>query len=63
MKRWSDVEQNGLDTIRSRLKEELLSVEQYPDSVGDRKLLRFFRGHKYDIDVACQMISKVFVRM
>jgi len=58
MRRWSEVEQKGLDEIRLRLKDELATLPQHPDSVGDRKLLRFFRGHNYDADIACEMISK-----
>lgn len=58
MRRWSEHEQNGLDIIRARLGPELATVGQFPDTVGDRKLLRFLRGHGHDIDVACDMISK-----
>lgn len=58
MKRWSDEEQQALDTIRSRLKDELASVDQNVEVVGDRKLLRFYRGHSQNIDKTCEMIQK-----
>mmetsp|Transcript_23884 Transcript_23884/g.35042 ORF Transcript_23884/g.35042 Transcript_23884/m.35042 type:complete len:321 (+) Transcript_23884:108-1070(+) len=58
MKRWSDEESRGLEEIRGRLHDQLLSIAQNPEVVGDRKLLRFFRGHNYDIDKTIEMIAK-----
>jgi hypothetical protein len=34
MRRWSEVEEDGLAAIRSRLKEEIASIEQHPDTIG-----------------------------
>ena len=58
MKRWSDEELNGLNEIRRRLSVELNSIDQNPEVIGDRKLLRFLRGHNMDIDKAVEMIAK-----
>lgn len=58
LKRWNDVEENGLREIHRLLDNELQSVAQNPEVVGDRKLLRFFRGHNYDVAKACEMLSK-----
>lgn len=37
---------------------ELSKRQQMPDVVGDRRLLRFLKGHQYNIDKACKMFSK-----
>lgn len=58
MRRWSDEETAGLVEIRGRLHSQLLSIDQNPEVVGDRKLLRFLRGHNMDIDKATEMIAK-----
>ena len=33
-------------------------MSQYPDVSGDRRLLRFYRGHGGDIAKTCEMIKK-----
>ncbi len=58
MNRWSEQDLNALKAVRTKLKSVLSSRPQYPDVVGDRKLLRFIRGHNYNIEKACEMISK-----
>lgn len=44
--------------MRERLGGILLNRPQFPEVVGDRKLLRFIRGHEYNVDKACEMITK-----
>jgi hypothetical protein len=44
--------------MREELKEELLSRRQLPDVVGDRRLLRFLRGHNHNVDKAVMMYRK-----
>lgn len=56
--RWSDKESSLLVEIRKRLHSKLIARPQYPEVVGDRKLIRFLRGHDYNIDKACEMIEK-----
>ena len=56
--RWSDHETQLLKTVRERLHVKLHARPQYPEVVGDRKLIRFLRGHDHDIDRACEMIEK-----
>ena len=46
--------------MKDRLADKLSQRPQYPDVVGDRKLLRFIRGHEYNVDKACEMIVKFF---
>jgi hypothetical protein len=54
---WSDQEVELLAQVRERLKDKLADRPQYPEVVGDRKLIRFLRGHDYNIDKACEMIE------
>ena len=44
--------------MRSRLSDVLSNRPQFPDVVGDRKLLRFLRGHDHSVDKACEMFTK-----
>jgi hypothetical protein len=58
MRRWTEEEEAGLSELRRRLAVELDSIDPNPDVIGDRKLLRFFRGHNMDIDKATEMVAK-----
>eukprot|EP01041_Mallomonas_annulata_P010163 gene10163-21183_t len=55
--RWNTQETALLEEVRKRLGDKLSARPQYPEVVGDRKLLRFLRGHNYDINKACEMIN------
>lgn len=44
--------------MRGRLKKKLTQRPQYPDVTGDRKILRFLRGHEYDVDKVCDLYEK-----
>jgi hypothetical protein len=57
MPRWSALEQQGIETVRSRLKQQLSESPQYPEVVGDRKIVRFLRGHNHDVDKVTTMMS------
>ena len=62
MPRWSSSEQHQIDEIRKRLKESgLLDRPAFPEVVGDRKIVRFLRGHNHDIDKAYEMMSKFLI--
>ena len=56
--RWSAEETSKLALMRQELAEDLLRVPQYPDVVGDRRLLRFLRGHSLDVKKAVLMFRK-----
>ena len=56
--RWPLEEVKQLSSMREALKEELLSRRQLPDVVGDRRLLRFLRGHNHNVDKAVMMFKK-----
>lgn len=54
MQRWSDDETLALSTMRDLLKDVIASVDQNVEVVGDRALLRFYRGHLGNMDTACR---------
>jgi hypothetical protein len=54
---WSADETRKLAEMRQRLQPLLSRRRQLPDVVGDRRLLRFLRGHKA-VDKACEMYTK-----
>ena len=54
---WSSDETRKLAEMRQRLQPLLSRRRQLPDVVGDRRLLRFLRGHK-TVDKACEMYTK-----
>ena len=58
MPRWTEQEEKSLAEVRSKLHSLLAARPQYPEVVGDRKLLRFIRGHNFDIEKATEMIEK-----
>lgn len=55
---WTAQEDELLVAVRDRLGEKLTSCPQYPEVVGDRKLIRFIRGHNHDINKVCEMVEK-----
>ncbi len=56
--RWTEQETVALAEARKRLSGTLNRVPQYVEVIGDRKILRFLRGHDFDIDKSCEMIEK-----
>ena len=57
MSRWSEDETRALVTMRGMCADALASVEQNIEVVGDRCLLRFYRGHLGNIDNACRYLT------
>jgi hypothetical protein len=57
MQRWSDEETLALSTMRDILKDIIATVDQNVEVIGDRALLRFYRGHLGNIDTACRYYS------
>jgi len=58
MRKWSIDEVEKLSLMRDALKADLNRRRQLPDVVGDRRLLRFLRGHNYNVDKAVLMFRK-----
>ena len=56
--RWSEKEEVKLHQMRIALGGLLSNRKQLPDVVGDRRLLRFLRGHGFDMEKTCRMFSK-----
>ena len=54
--RWNEEETAALVEIRRELKEELEAAAQNIEVVGDRCLLRFYRGHLGVMATVCTMI-------
>lgn len=50
MPRWNRKEQDCIDIIRSRCEDVIKQSPPYPEVIGDRKLIRFLRGHDYNLD-------------
>jgi hypothetical protein len=57
MTRWTAQEHEALDTLKSRLKDQLAASPQYPEVVGERKMIRFLRGHGHDVEKVCGMMA------
>lgn len=58
MMKWSHEETEKLLQMRKVLHKELECRKQLPDVVGDRRLLRFLRGHGQNVEKACKMYAK-----
>jgi hypothetical protein len=51
--KWSEEEVDAVLRMRDVLKEELATVANNAEVVGDRCFIRFYRGHNRDVDTAC----------
>lgn len=58
MPRWSNKEAECIATVRSLCAAKLSSSAPFPEVVGDRKIVRFLRGHDYNIDKVVEMMNK-----
>jgi hypothetical protein len=57
MTRWTAQEHEALDILKGRLKEQLAASPQYPEVVGERKMIRYLRGHNHDVEKVCGMMA------
>jgi len=53
--RWVPAEEEALKKLRLLVKEELASAPQFPELVGERRLIRFLRGRDNDPELAAGM--------
>eukprot|EP01032_Pedospumella_encystans_P009881 gene9881-11596_t len=60
MPRWTPQEQECIATLKSRLKEQLEASPQFPEIVGERKMIRFLRGHNFDTDKVSNLMANFF---
>jgi hypothetical protein len=58
MPRWSAKEATGIAIVRARLADALAGSPNYPEVVGDRKIVRFLRGHDYNIEKVVELFDK-----
>ena len=56
-RKWTEVETNLWKVVRGKLKAKLADRPQYPEAIGDRKLIRFIRGHEDDIERVCRKVE------
>jgi hypothetical protein len=61
MSRWLEKECTALAEMKRRVKDEVSKVPQFPEVVGDRRLIRFLRGRQNNVDEATKMY-KAFLR-
>jgi hypothetical protein len=58
MPRWTAQEHEQIAIIRQRLASLLAEAPPYPEVVGDRKIIRFLRGHDHNLEKVIEMYSK-----
>jgi hypothetical protein len=61
MPRWNEAEQQYIAIIREKLAAKISESPQYPDLIGDRKIVRFLRGHNYDLEKILQLYRNFFI--
>lgn len=60
VRRWSEVEENALRVVRERLADQIREAPQFPEVVGDRRIIRFYCGtpKRHDLEECVSMYSK-----
>ena len=58
MPRYSALEMEKLSQLKEKLGTKLSEAPQFPEVIGDRKLLRFLRGHDFDVEKVTGLVSK-----
>lgn len=58
MPRWSLEEHEEIKIVRERLADLLQASPPFPEVIGDRKIIRFLRGHDHNIDKVCELYGK-----
>ena len=56
MRRWSVDEEREIAAVRWECAAALAAAPPFPEVVGDRKILRFLRGHGHDVPKAAAMM-------
>eukprot|EP01036_Dinobryon_divergens_P034273 gene34273-44275_t len=57
-RKWSEDEDAEILTIRFKLKDLIAQSSGYPDVVGDRKILRYLRGHDHNLEKVLELYTK-----
>ena len=58
MPRWSPLEIANIEIVRKHCAHLIASCPAYPEVVGDRKIVRFLRGHNHDVEKVSLMMEK-----
>lgn len=58
MPRWSLEEHKEIEVVRERLADLIAASPPFPEVVGDRKIIRFLRGHDHNIEKVCELYGK-----
>ena len=58
MPRWSRADREAIRDVRARCKSYIAESPPYAEVIGDRKILRFLRGHNNNIEKATEMYIK-----
>lgn len=58
MPRWSKEDTDAIAIVRDKCNDALKEVGAYPEVVGDRRILRFIKGHPESIELASEKFGK-----
>jgi hypothetical protein len=58
MPRWSLHEEHCIEQVREAVADLLRETPSFPEVVGDRKIVRFLRGHDYDVEKVSDLYGK-----
>jgi len=59
MSRWTPREIEAIKEVRNRLHDELTNRPQFPEVVGDRRILRYLRGNGLNVETSCKKIASM----
>eukprot|EP00947_MAST-08B_sp_MAST-8B-sp1_P001292 g1292.t1 len=59
VKEFNDVQKAAVAEIRAAAAEDLAGVQPFPEVVGDRRILRFLRGHKFVMATAIEYYTNM----
>jgi len=57
MPRWTLQERECIGILKTSMKEQLDASPQFPEIVGERKMIRFLRGHNFDIEKVTTLMA------
>lgn len=57
MGRWSNLEENLLIQMKEKMRDILICRPQYPEVVGDRRIMRFIRGNGHNLTKAVESMT------
>jgi len=58
MGRWTPEEESLMTKLKEVLSDQLSNRPQFPEVVGDRRIVRFIRGNNYSLEKATTMMAE-----